>query len=594
MKITSDTHLLATDRHARVTAGPGAGKTYWFVAHIKNVLARSKKLHANAKIAVISYTNVAAEQFREQLGGYALRADIATIHSFLYHNVVRPYVHVIRDENGNSVVNVAFLDGHDEHHVNYRHLSTWLTSLNLQALLNKFQAKQFERLQQHIETIHWRQADKLTDWHLEMRADYGLSEKTRAQLTSQSLLAYKEQYWREGTIDHDDVLYFAFRILQDYPVVRDCLSARFQFVFIDEFQDRVPAQTQIVRWLAEAGSSVVVIGDAEQSIFEFAGAAPTHFRNFTLPEMDDYEITYNRRSTRTIIDLLNQMRTDGLAQECFRDALGGPAHLVVGAPVNAARHARAFVQGQPLLVLARNQNIVDQLLADSDAPTDDPWSALAEGHPKRAGFLKCVCAAFTLARAGRVDVGAATMVRGIRHDDGTLKEPLKSTKTYPVLHRRAIAVVILEFLLSKGEKLDAATVREAYDDLSKSLGEQFSGLHLSKIGKGRFATLADQMTMRHLLDSVRLDNTDEVREIRTIHRAKGTEEDCVLVCLHSPRGDHRLRHLTTPTTPSDEEQRLTYVALSRARDILFLAVPELTPEDEVVVRKLGIAVTRLP
>ena len=206
MKITSDSLLLATDRHARVTAGPGAGKTYWFVSHVKNVLARSKKLHANAKIAVISYTNVAAERLREQLSGCTLRTEIATIHSFLYRNVVKPYVHLIRDGYGNSVVNVALLDGHDEHHVNYQHLRSWLTSRNLQALLTKFQAEQFERLQQHIATIHWQQAEQLTDWHLDLRSDYGLSKKTRAQLTPESLFAYKAQYWREGIIDHDDVL----------------------------------------------------------------------------------------------------------------------------------------------------------------------------------------------------------------------------------------------------------------------------------------------------------------------------------------------------------------------------------------------------
>ena len=104
MKITSDTHLLAVDRHARVTAGPGAGKTYWLVGHIKNVLRRSKKLHINARVAVISYTNVAADQVRGQLGADAALADITTIHSFLYRHIVRPYVHLLRAANGKALV----------------------------------------------------------------------------------------------------------------------------------------------------------------------------------------------------------------------------------------------------------------------------------------------------------------------------------------------------------------------------------------------------------------------------------------------------------------------------------------------------------
>ena len=69
--ITSDTLLLHTDRHARVTAGPGAGKTYWLVQHTTNVLTRSPKLHPHARLAIISYTNVAADSLREKLGPHA-------------------------------------------------------------------------------------------------------------------------------------------------------------------------------------------------------------------------------------------------------------------------------------------------------------------------------------------------------------------------------------------------------------------------------------------------------------------------------------------------------------------------------------------
>jgi DNA helicase-2/ATP-dependent DNA helicase PcrA len=86
--ITSDTLLLNTDRHARVDAGPGAGKTYWIAEHVKNVLQRSKKIHSYARIAVISYTNIAADELRQKLGGDAAKADIGTIHNFLYRNVI--------------------------------------------------------------------------------------------------------------------------------------------------------------------------------------------------------------------------------------------------------------------------------------------------------------------------------------------------------------------------------------------------------------------------------------------------------------------------------------------------------------------------
>jgi DNA helicase II / ATP-dependent DNA helicase PcrA len=594
MKISSDLHLLAIDRHTRVTAGPGAGKTYWLVSHIRNVLTRSRKLHANSKVAVISYTNVAADQLRYQLGVYASRADVSTIHSFLYRNVVRPYVHLIHDASGNPVVNVTLLDGHDEHHVNHQHLSAWLKNINLPKITAL--KEQFELLKRHISTIHWRQGECLKDWQLRIKTDYGLGKKTKEKLTVEALLEYKQQYWGEGKIDHDDVLYFAFAILSEYEIIRQCLSAQFQFVFIDEFQDTVPAQTQIVRWLAEAGSTVVVIGDPEQAIFQFAGAAPEHFQTFNLPELDKFEITSNRRSTQAIISLLNHMRADGLMQECHSAVEGNHVQLLVGPVMAAAEHASSISGSATPLMLARNQRIVDELIAGGEFAKDDVWSELEEIDSTRCRLLKSVCVAIVLARTRRFETSIAALLHGIRHNDGSLKDPFRAKQKimYTSLDRQAMAVTILETLLGKRESLDASTVRETYDDISEVLSKHFSGLSLSKIMNGKkFATMADRLTMKRMTDSVPIEDTDEVRNIRTIHRAKGKEEECVLVCLHSPQGEKRLRHLTNPKTPSDEEQRLTYVAASRARNLLLFAVPELSSAEEELVRNIGLDVVRL-
>ena len=62
-----------------------------------------------------------------------------------------------------------------------------------------------------------------------------------------------------------------------------------------------------------------------------------------------------------------------------------------------------------------------------------------------------------------------------------------------------------------------------------------------------------------------------MRHVRTIHQAKGSEGDNIAVYFEDA---DRVRHITHPSTaPADEEKRLTYVALSRARDRLFLCIP---------------------
>ena len=67
IEITSDYVMEDVDCNFKIIAGPGAGKTYWLINHIKNVLKNSKKLHIVAKIACITYTNVAVEEIQDRL-----------------------------------------------------------------------------------------------------------------------------------------------------------------------------------------------------------------------------------------------------------------------------------------------------------------------------------------------------------------------------------------------------------------------------------------------------------------------------------------------------------------------------------------------
>lgn len=163
--ITSDTLLLHTDLHARVTAGPGAGKTHWLVQHTRNVLRRSKGLHTHAHIAVITYTNVAVDELRKRLGNDAACVDVATIHSFLYQTIVRPYLHLIKRPDGQPLVNIKLLDGHDEHHVHHQKLEEWLGITGYRQVLRD--KEQTAKLKETLASIRWAQAENTTDWEVQ-------------------------------------------------------------------------------------------------------------------------------------------------------------------------------------------------------------------------------------------------------------------------------------------------------------------------------------------------------------------------------------------------------------------------------------------
>jgi DNA helicase-2/ATP-dependent DNA helicase PcrA len=365
-------------------------------------------------------------------------------------------------------------------------------------------------------------------------------------------------------------------------------------LFIDEFQDTVPAQTNIVRLLAKQGTTIVLIGDAEQSIFTFAGAHPEHFRNFNLPDLDEFTIEDNRRSTERIVALLNHVRCDELVQRGKRATEGEPVLLLIGEPGDAAQQARAFLaNGESLLIVARNASIVQQTQTATMARTTDPWDAIDNADGDRKIFLHQLLAGVVLARKQKFGNAVETILRGIRHTKGNLKEPLQSTTPRSTQQRRAIAISLLEALIGLGPALDSMTLFAAYDHCRKTLMSEFTGLTIKQIKAGKFHDVSEAHKCCDLLLAVRLTGNEEVRDARTIHQAKGTERGNVLVCLNGrdeAETQEHLNHILYPAATSDEEQRITYVGISRARDRLFLTTPILTAEQKQRALELGLQV----
>jgi DNA helicase-2/ATP-dependent DNA helicase PcrA len=142
----------------------------------------------------------------------------------------------------------------------------------------------------------------------------------------------------------------------------------------------------------------------------------------------------------------------------------------------------------------------------------------------------------------------------------------------------------------------AMTLCTAYDQCRKAFMRDFVGLAMKQIKVGKFHDVSEQHTCGALLRAVSLTGSEEVRDARTIHQAKGTERRNVLVCLNGrdeAETQEHLNHILYPAAASDEEQRITYVAISRARDQLFLTTPNLTAEQEQRALELGIVVSRM-
>jgi DNA helicase II / ATP-dependent DNA helicase PcrA len=264
--------LISIEQHFRVSAGPGAGKTWWLVNHIKNVLHKSERLSKVRKVACITYTNIAVEVILERLGVAADRVEVSTIHSFLYKHVVKPYVSFIANEYS---LNVQKMDGHDDTILtNYSFLQDWKIRTKQQRIRTTDDVKVVEA----IKAAKWRFNNS---GDLIIKPNYSHKVNNYAILND-SYFEYKKMTWEKGIVHHSDVLFFSYQLIKKFPFILKVLQAKFPYFFIDEFQDTDPIQAKIFEWLGREETIIGVIGDKAQSIYGFQGATPSQFGSFKL------------------------------------------------------------------------------------------------------------------------------------------------------------------------------------------------------------------------------------------------------------------------------------------------------------------------
>jgi DNA helicase II / ATP-dependent DNA helicase PcrA len=125
------------------------------------------------------------------------------------------------------------------------------------------------------------------------------------------LVRIGEQYARykreQNLVDYDDLLVFLRDLLRDHPDVAQQLSRTYRYVMVDEYQDTNPLQAEIVRGLASAHDNVMAVGDDSQSIYSFRGATFRNIMDFPklFPGTRLVKLEENYRSTQPILELAN-------------------------------------------------------------------------------------------------------------------------------------------------------------------------------------------------------------------------------------------------------------------------------------------------
>lgn len=579
--INSDTIITDIDNHFKISAGPGAGKTYWLVNHIKNVLHNSEKLFRTRKIACITYTNIAIETILRRLGTSSEQVEVSTIHSFLYKNIVKPYASFIAPEYG---LNVAEMDGHDDIHTNFGYISTWIENhSNVSKLKHPYTINQLTKLPNYkIALMNWLESltYKIDSAIREITIDCDRSEafylegesRSRKYLNKNCLIAlesdfinYKKLYWQNGKVSHDDVIFFSFQIIKKFPFVLNILNAKFPYIFIDEFQDSNPIQVEILKQIGLLESKIGVIGDVAQSIYKFQGADYTQFQSFYLPEMNEYILNENHRSSNEIIDILNNIRKD-ITQLKIRDISTAKPIIFIGDMTLALKAAKTKCSNEKVYTLSRNNITSNAMKVEINGSGLD--SKLLEklkeidSNTKRCNLIYSCIKAIAYGKENKFKDAIKEFEKLFNYRTDKIKGKRKALK-------------YIYILLDKYSEFEDGTLLEFADFVRTNLKPE-----LTKFSKGSIKEFYENNSLKNFLLCVSI--PEDMSLHKTIHNAKGDEFDNVLLVL---KDEKDIDFILKQNLLSNEERRIYYVGLSRAKNRLFISVPSLSTERQESLQK---------
>lgn len=543
-KLESSKSEILTDQNFKLYAGPGAGKTTFLTAHIKRIIRTSTRLNKNRKIACITYTNTAVTTLKNKLEGCEVSVEVCTIHSFCYNFIVKPFIWILSD----CIVPPEKINGHEE------------------IKLRKSQLAEFKRItnQFHLDEKPLSKVLGKLTWFLDNEELVLRFPKVydgligEYNLKKSSYLVYKELYWAEGKLSHDDVLYFAYRILKEKSEVLRVLRARFPYILIDEFQDTNPIQTAIIKLIGEVDTTVGVIGDVCQSIYSFQGANVKLFEDFSLNNMEEYIISGNRRSTEQIINVLNHMRggTD-FHQDSPENKVGQKPVIIISETATVEQYLNELY-GEVIYLSYKNSihEFPDILLEDGN--NDRSWMIYYVAQAVECGK--------GLDMSGAIKFMKQAYRKNIMFDDKS-------------------ALMNLKRLLSIYRAFENETITNFYNDYLVGYFEV-----KSRISRGKIKDFYDSLTFKQLVNQINKNDKSQLIH-KTIHQSKGDEFETVCITFSDESKESDLEFLINPDM-NKESHRVYYVALSRAMNNLYIKIDEIESTTEEKLKKIGFEIIK--
>ncbi len=279
-----------------VKACPGSGKTYSVAARITKLISEND--FSRKGVAALSFTNIACNEIIEKLKSdfnlnYSLNFphQISTLDSFINNYIFLPFGHLYMKSNKRpQLVGEPYSIWNYKRPYNKYDQYFDKTTFNKDGFLQRiapYQAFAFK----------WNYYNKNGDVNGHI----------------QNIINSKYYFFKKGFANQSDANFISLRVIEKYPLIIKNIANKFEYIIIDEAQDTDEIQMRIIELIKENGcENIMLIGDRDQAIFEWNLAKPELFDS-KYNEWDNIELNENRRSSQKICNFINNLSSFDIA-----------------------------------------------------------------------------------------------------------------------------------------------------------------------------------------------------------------------------------------------------------------------------------------
>lgn len=595
--------VINTEGPMLIMAGAGSGKTKVLTCRVANLLQKGVRPY---RILAITFTNKAAAEMRERVNNMSGPAA-KDVWLFTFHAFCARFLRMEIDKLPGYGGNFAIYDTADSQNL----IKQILKEMNLDD--KRFQPS---GILSRISNAK----NALQDAAAFARQAGDFYEQKVADIYSR----YEQKLQLNNALDFDDLLMLSIKLLQENKEVREKYQDRFDYLLVDEYQDTNHAQYLLTKFLAAKHRNICVVGDADQSIYGWRGADIQNILDFEkdYPDAKVIKLEQNYRSTQIILDAANAVienNTGRKPKNLWTENKSG-AEIIYFQAVDERDEARFVIEQLQNLQRTENKKLGDMAIlyrTNTQSRIFEEMLIKSGISYNMVGGLKfyerkeikdiiaylrvifnpadslSLLRIINVPKRGIGDASLAKIQAYAAANNVSLFEAVSNAAAIDGLSSRFVsklddlAGIIFELMNLAGEApvedlidrvlRDTGYLEELENERTPQAQSRIDNLHELISVAQEFAASEEENNLENFLAHVALvsdiDDTElgeDAITLMTLHSSKGLEFPVVfLVGMEEGLFPHA--RTLMDETEIEEERRLCYVGITRAKEKLFLS-----------------------